>query len=117
MTAFISSVKRNPSKLWLFSFSPYFSEDISKLKKVWLRYIGYKRVKLFQELDFTKLAKSIKCKTLIFYGELEARKYPIVGTRSNIAHKKILNSILIKVPKCGHDVTNKNYLESIQKMI
>ena len=33
MTAFMSAVKRNPAELWLFSFSPYFSDDMPKLKK------------------------------------------------------------------------------------
>lgn len=33
MTAFMAATKRNPSELWLFSFSPYFSDDMPKMKK------------------------------------------------------------------------------------
>ena len=117
MTAFISATKTNPYELWLFSFSPYFSDDIPKLKKTWLAYIGHRRIALFNNLDFTELAKSIKCKTLIFYGEVEARKYPLIGNRSKIASKHIKHSVLIVVPNSGHDVTNENYIKSIKDNI
>ena len=117
MTAFVSAVKQNPNALWLFSFSPYFSDDMPKLKKAWLAYIGHRGASLFNNLDFDSLAKSIKCKTLIFYGELEARKYPLIGNRSKIAKRHIKNSKLIEVLNSGHDVSNENYIKAIQANI
>jgi hypothetical protein len=117
ITAFISAVKQNPEELWLFSFSSYFSEDMPKLKKAWLAYIGHRRAGLFNNLDFDSLAKSIKYKTLIFYGELEARKYPLIGNRSKIANRRIKSSALFEVPNSGHDVTNLNYIKAIQANI
>jgi len=117
MTAFLSATNRTPSELWLFSLSPYFSDDIPHMKKSWLATIGHRRVAAFRALDFSKLAKNITCKTLIFVGAVEAKKYPSTGNRSKVAHQTIKNSQLIVVPDAGHDVTDKNYLAAIQKAI
>jgi len=117
MTAFVSATKINPSELWLFSLSPYFSEDMSKMKKLWLKYIGKHRNIAFSKLDFNKLALKIKCKTLIFIGEAEMKKYPLMTNRTNIAHNKIKNSQVIIVPNCKHDVTDEKYITSIKENI
>lgn len=117
MTAFMSATKKNPVELWLFSFSPYFSDDMPKMKKSWLNEIGHRRADAFRELDFNVLAKSIKCKTLILAGEVEISKYPLIGNRSEDARKAIKNSTLVVVPKADHDVTDKNYIYAIEKAI
>ena len=114
MTAFISATQHNPLELWLFSFSPYFSENMSMIKKVWLAYAGFKRVKLFKGMTFPALAKLISCKTLVFYGELEARKYPVIRNRSYITHGYISKSKLIEVLGSGHDVTSSSYIKAIK---
>jgi pimeloyl-ACP methyl ester carboxylesterase len=117
MTAFMASVSKNPSELWLFSFSPYFSDDMPDMKKSWLSYIGHRRTDSFRRLDFNTLAKSIKCKTLILVGEVEARKYPLLDKRSKLAHQKITNSRLVLVNGAGHDISDKNYIASIVEAI
>jgi predicted alpha/beta hydrolase family esterase len=117
ITAFMSATERNPSELWLFSLSPYFSDDMSKMKKLWLKYIGKHRDVAFSKLNFNKLAQKIKCKTLIFVGEAEAKKYPLLDKRTKMANKKIKNSRVIIVPNCKHDVADERYITSIQKNI
>jgi len=117
MTAFISATKKNPSELWLFSLSPYFSDDMSKMKKLWLKYIGKHRDVAFSKLDFNQLAPKIKCKTLIFIGEAEMKKYPIMKNRTKIAHQKIKNNKVIIVPNCKHDVADDRYITSIKENI
>lgn len=117
LTAFMAAIKRNPVELWLFSFSPYFSDDIPKMKKSWLQGIGKRRTEAFRQLNFKQLSRSIQCKTLILYGEKEAKKYPLIGNRAEIAHKTIQTSKLIKVPNAGHDVSDFNYLASIKEAI
>jgi len=113
MTAFMSATKKNPAELWLFSFSPYFSDDMPKLKKSWLNNIGHRRADAFRALDFNKLAKAITCKTLIIVGDVEAKKYPLIGNRSRVAHKAIKRSRLITVAGSDHDVTDKSYITAI----
>jgi predicted alpha/beta-hydrolase family hydrolase len=54
---------------------------------------------------------------LILYGEKEAKKYPRIGNRAEIAHKVIKDSTLIKVPNADHDVTDLNYIASLKEAI
>ncbi len=117
MTAFMSATNKNPSELWLFSFSPYFSDDLPEMKKSWLSNIGHRRADSFRKLNFNSFAKSIKCKTLIIVGEIEAAKYPLIDNRSRIAHQKISNSNLVIVKAADHDVSDKNYIAAITEAI
>jgi pimeloyl-ACP methyl ester carboxylesterase len=117
MTAFMAAVDKNPSELWLLSFSPYFSDDMPHMKKYWLSNIGHRRADSFRKLNFNSLAKSIKCKTLIIVGEVEAAKYPLIDRRSKIAHQKIANSNLVVVEHADHDVSDKNYVAAIKEAI
>lgn len=113
-TAFMSATKRNPSELWLFSFSPYFSEDLPKFKKSWLTGIGHRRVTSFSKLNFNKLVKLINCKTVIFAGEAEP---PLLINRCKIAHRKIDGSKLVMIPNTKHDIADPKYLEAIKTNI
>ena len=117
MTAFMVATSNNPSELWLFSFSPYFSDDMPDMKKSWLSYIGHRRADSFRKLNFNNLAKSIKCKTLILVGRVEAKKYPLIDKRSKLAHQKITNSKLVVVEGAGHDISNRNYIAAIKDTI
>ena len=117
MTAFMAATKRNPSQLWLFSFSPYFADDIPKLKKSWLNNIGHRRVDAFKNLDFNMLAKQITCPTLIILGEVEAEKYPLLDRRAKLAHEKITGSTLVIAPDSDHDVGDPNYVKTIKAAI
>ena len=117
LTAFMGACIKNPFELWLFSLSPYFSDDIPALKSSWLKEIGKHRVENFSKLNFSRLAEEIKCRTLIMFGELEAQKYPLISNRAYIANKMITNSTLVQVKNAGHDVTNPNYIDAIKKAI
>jgi len=117
MAAFMAAVNKNPSELWLFSFSPYFSDDMPDMKKSWLSNIGHRRADSFRKLDFDSLAKGIKCKTLIIVGQVEAAKYPLIDKRSKIAHQNIAGSHLVMVDGADHDVSDKNYIAAIKEAI
>jgi esterase/lipase len=111
-----AAAKVNPKLLLLCSMSPSFSEDIPKFKKTWLEAIGNKRVENFKKLSFEKLAKEIKCKTILTLGEKEAKKYPMQEKRILEAHKKIANNSLIRIPNTHHNIGQKEYLETIEKI-
>lgn len=113
MTAFLSATKKNPRELWLFSLSPYFAEDMPKMKKSWLRDIGSHRANEFRLISFREYAKKINCKTLIFVGEIEAKKYPLIGERSKEAKKYIVGSQIIWVKDTDHDVAATSYIDAI----
>jgi len=88
-----------------------------KTKKSLAERGGHRRVTTFEAIKFNDKAKHINCKTLIFYGELEVKKYPIIGERARLANKLIRDSTLIAVPGSGHDLTHPNYIEAIKKTI
>lgn len=115
MVAFVTATKINPSELWLFSLSPYFSEDLKNLhtKLAWIRDIGIRRVSAFEKLDFRKLSKAINCKVLLFAGSLELEKFPRLDERIKLAHSLISNSELILVAGVGHNVVDPKYINSI----
>jgi pimeloyl-ACP methyl ester carboxylesterase len=117
MTAFIAASHQNPAALWLFSLSPYFADDLPKLKQWWLKEIGKKRVDSFKKLDFPPLARKIACPTLIFYGEKEGIEWPWVKERAEEAHRFIKNSQLFEVPGADHDVADPRYIEVIKENI
>lgn len=111
--ALSAAAQRNPAELWLFSLSPYFKEDIPKDKRDW-RGLGHRRIQAFKERLTEDVFKSIRCPTSIYFGEVEAKKYPEIYNRSVRAHSLISNSKLITIPNSGHDVTNINYIETIK---
>jgi pimeloyl-ACP methyl ester carboxylesterase len=117
MTAFVEAAKCPPAELWLFSLSPYFAEDLPMLKDRWKKGIGKKRVKAFSELSFNALVPDIKCKTLIFAGSQELKRYPDLAYRFEDAHTKILGSKFIVAEGAGHDVTHPNYIKAIIESI
>jgi pimeloyl-ACP methyl ester carboxylesterase len=117
MTAFVAAAKRLPAELWLFSFSPYFSDDLPKLKKSWKDGIGHRRVSAFSKLNFAELAKQITCPALIMLGSVEANKYPLMVNRANIAKQAIKNNRYVIVDGADHDIADKNYVAAIKEAI
>lgn len=118
MTALMSSAKRHPSALWLFSLSPYFSEDLADetFKKSWLEYIGHRRVASFKKLPFYWFAKDIPLNTIFFYGELELKLWPDINYRHKIT-KKMPGAKEIIIPHAKHDVTSDVYVKAIKETI
>lgn len=119
MTAFIAATYQNPSELWLFSLSPYFAEDLrsKNMKPIWLKQIGKRRVADFSKLNFASLVQSIDCKTLLFVGQREIDKWPIIGERCEDAQKRFKRNKLIIVPDAGHDVADSRYIKAISDKI
>jgi len=117
MAAFMAAAKRTPTQLWLFSLSSYFAEDMADTKRAWLRHIGKRRTAAFSAVHFADIAEKVTCKSLIFLGQQEAEKWPVMKKRSEGAAQLISDSQLIIVPKSGHDVTDPGYLEAIASAI
>jgi pimeloyl-ACP methyl ester carboxylesterase len=117
MTVFLEAAKRPPSELWLFSLSPYFAEDLPLLKARWKKGIGKRRLNAFESLKFNELVKNISCKTLIFAGDEEIKRYPDLAYRFEDAHTKIPGSKLIVAEGAGHEVTHPNYIKAITENI
>lgn len=114
LTALACAANLNPAELWVFSLSPYFSEDLPDLQPSWLRAIGKNRVKAFAKLNFFKLAANIHCPTYIFAGEYEVQQ---IQVRARTAEQAITRSQFITVPNVGHDVAAPQYIRTIIETI
>jgi hypothetical protein len=115
LTTLVAAGHRPPSELWLFSLSPYFADDLSCLKPSWLK--SKRRRAEFQGLNLRNFSNIKNIKVLLFLGEAEAKRYPFVKKRTMLAKGYFKNSILIMVPKAGHDIGDPNYISAISKNI
>lgn len=113
VTAFCASAELKPSELWLFSLSPYFDDDLDIIRKKYSKLIGKRRIEAFEKLDFDKLCFKISCTTKIFYGEVEAKKYPTLKKRCVIANQKINNSSLFIIKDTDHKINDHRYINAI----
>lgn len=105
---------KNPKKLFLFSLSPYFAEDLPYVKGAWLKWAGKKRVAKFRKLSMNELAAKIKCPTTIFIGGKEVSKYSDMKRRTKEAHKRIKKSKLVEIEGVKHDVGDPRYVAAIR---
>lgn len=117
MVVFMEAAKRPPAELWLFSLSPYFAEDLPRLKDKWKNDVGKRRIKYFEGVEFDELAKNMTSKTLIFAGSEELKRYPDLAYRFEDAHIKIPGSKFIVAEGVGHEVTHPNYIKAIVENI
>lgn len=119
MTAFAAASHRNPSELWLFSLSPYFSDDLvsKNMKQVWLDEIGKHRVEAFSHLDFITLSAEIKCPVKLFIGSKEITRYKVMGERFEKAEKTLSNCASVVVDGVAHDVADPRYRATISENI
>lgn len=119
MTAFVAASKRTPSELWLFSLSGYFNEDITSkdMKKSWLTHLGRRRVAAFSKLNYSSLAAKIRCKVLLFVGQIEMDIWPTMKHRTNESPKYLVNAQLTIIDSVGHDVADPKYIAEIAKLI
>lgn len=112
MIAFLTAEKTKPDGLILCSLSPYFIEDLPTLKPAW--------VKWFQD-TFTKS----KYRFYTYASKITAQTYIIVGDkegdecikRAKQAKKHIKNSMLTVVEGAKHNINQKEYQTSIEKII
>ena len=115
MAAFVAAARRNPAELWLFSFSPYFAEDLTSghMKAAWLKQKGRRRVASFAKVSFVDLAPTVRCRTLLFVGQSELDDWPIMAERTNDAQKRLPRSSVVTIPGVGHNVTDPAYIAAI----
>lgn len=113
LISLVAATKRAPCELWLFSLSPYFSDDIPKMAKPWLKHIGKRRAERFKRLHFDAQTVAPSVKITLWVGEKEAQKYPLVARRTKIAGEAWENTRVILVQGADHDVADKNYIAAI----
>jgi pimeloyl-ACP methyl ester carboxylesterase len=104
-----------PKKLFIFSLSPYFAEDLPTVKKPWFKWAGKRRTAAFKQLKMNELAAKIKCPTTIFIGSKERSKYSEMKRRTREAHRRIKGNNLVVIEGAKHDVGDSRYVKAIKK--
>lgn len=105
----------NVNDLILCSLSPYFAEDLPKIKQWWKQGVGKRRVTDFNKLEASKLFPLIKARTFILYGTKEGE---FVTIRVKDTYKRLkCKKELVVVEGVKHDIADSNYLKAIEKVI
>ena len=117
-TALVVAAERNPHAVWLFSLSPYFSEDLTGggVPASWLKIIGSRRQRAFCNIHFSALVQSINSKILFFYGTQELATWPNMHYRARMV-RKLPHAKEIIIQDGQHDVASAVYVAAIEKAI
>lgn len=113
MIALLASTKVNTSGLILCSLSPYFREDLAKIRNIWLSAATKKRYDDFSQMQCAKITKQVKTrKILMLYGALEER---VLIKRVNQAFSQIAakQKYLLPIRQTQHNIGDKRYLRTI----
>lgn len=113
MIAFLASTQVKTDGIILCSLSPYFKEDVIKIKSGPRSALMQARYRDFAQLHCEALAKKIKTdQVLMLYGAQEARTLIRRVTETfgeiTVPYKK-----LISIKKTEHDIKDKKYLHQI----
>lgn len=113
MIAYLSSINLSTQATILCSLSPYFAEDIPYLRPWWNLAVGKRRIAVFQETLFSKLAAQNNGNYYLLVGEKEVTQ---CHARYQDALKRLMNVQGTIVPGAGHDISAQNYLDSLSDL-
>lgn len=115
MIAFLSAKELSPKHLFLCSLSPYFKEDLPKIKSSWKVGMGKRRCKDFEKYSAINIAQEIHTPTTIFLGGKEAEETPILEERCKEVNKNMSRSRLVVIPDAPHDINYVLYKKALSK--
>lgn len=106
-----------PKMIYLCSLSPDFSEDIGSVDSKIIKYVGKKRFKDMRTRSGRIIAKKLSVPSVIFYGEIEGKKYPQLKKRCKETASLAKNSKLIIVKNSPHRINFPQYIEAIKSTL
>jgi len=113
LIAFLAATEIKVSGLILCSLSPFFKEDLTKIKIRNLSILEKKRFENFSKLKSIILAKKIKAKkVMMIYGEKESK--PLIARVKKI-FKQINLSVkyLFTIQNVAHNISDTKYISAI----
>jgi len=116
MIALLSAHEIKPDKLYLCSISPYFKEDMKKLRKDWGKMIGVRRIEDFKNHSVVKAIKGLPTSTVVLYGQAEGEKFPNLKKRCEQTHDSLMKSKLVVVPESPHQIDHPEYIKAIKSL-
>jgi len=116
MIAFLASTEVKVSGLILCSLSPYFKEDVAKIKKNKKSLMQTLRFEDFSQLECSELVKKIKANQILMsYGSKEAKSL-INRVNEVFAKSPAVQKFLFPVDQTEHNIADKKYLSKITQM-
>jgi pimeloyl-ACP methyl ester carboxylesterase len=116
MIALLSARTLQPDRLYLCSLSPYFKEDIQKIRKTWERLIGVRRKRDFQLHSAKKASQQLIVPTVVLYGEAEGVKFPNLKKRCEYVADLLPKSTLVVVKDASHKIDHPEYIRVIKEL-
>ena len=113
--AFSNATELKPKKIYLCSLSPDFNEDLVYMEPWIKKLLGKNRIADIKLRSAREIAKKLSVPSLVFYGEVEGKKFPDLKKRCEETVKLAKNSKLVLVKDSPHDINNFNYVEAIKK--
>jgi pimeloyl-ACP methyl ester carboxylesterase len=111
-TAFLSAAKTQPKAFIFCSLSPYFIEDQKNLKPAWMKW--FRKNIVNSDYSFKELAPTITSKAYFIVGSEE---HEVCHIRARSARRLIPNSSLTIAKGAKHNVGQKEYLATLEKII
>jgi pimeloyl-ACP methyl ester carboxylesterase len=115
--AFLSANDLKPEKIYLCSLSPDFKEDLPKIKSWIERYVGKRRMAEMKTRSGRSIAKKLRVPSVIFYGEVEGRKFPSLKTRCEETAALAKRSRLVIVKDAPHDIKHPEYQKALKAVL
>lgn len=112
LIALLAASKVKPKMLILCSLSPYFKEDLQHFPEDLLKW--WKENFVNSDYSFEKLASRIKTKTHLVVGDAD---HPGTIARAKAGKKTIPESKLSIAKGAKHNIGQKEYLETLEKVI
>ncbi|MDQ5938461.1 MAG: hypothetical protein QG642_151 [Patescibacteria group bacterium] len=96
--AFMSATELKPKKIYLCSLSPHFKEDIKAMKPWIKKLVGKRRIADAKKQSALTIARKLNIPSTIFYGEIEAEKFPqlVVRAKETLKYAKNVKIIIVK---------------------
>lgn len=113
--SFIASAKIDFDLQILCSLSPYFKEDLPKIKKWWVRFIGKRRYQDFYSMESINLAKKLRTSTVLIYGSAES--FFVKERAEEVFNNLRVKKELLVANNAKHDLSDPEYQKVIKKLI
>ncbi|MDO8468124.1 MAG: hypothetical protein Q7S56_04230 [Nanoarchaeota archaeon] len=114
MIAFISAPEVKPRNLILCSFSPYFREDLPKIKDWWKKVTGKHNLENLKQFSFNKISRKVNSKIILLVGDKEGKE---MERKTQETKRKFKNSKVIRISKVNHKISDPRYLDQIKTII
>jgi len=114
--ALMAGERLSPKKLFLCSLSSDFKEDLPRMKKWIIRYLGKRRVAEIATRSGRKVAKELSIPTIVIYGEEEGRQYPELKIRCEETVRFAKNARLLVAKDSPHNISHPGYINAIMSV-